>query len=90
VREGEWIGEIYFDPEVEAKLRTKHNLNPEQVRQAVSCGAADWLGWARHPVYGDRLIAVGSDESSTMEVYLRPLDREDGTWECLTAWREEP
>ena len=83
----EWIGHIVFHPAVEAKLRTKHRVTPGQVREAVAYGAADSLTWHTHPVYGERLIATGSDQQGPMIVYLRPIDRTDGTWECLTARR---
>jgi hypothetical protein len=83
----EWVGEIRFSPEVTEKLRTKHDLTPEQVRSAVACGAHDWGGWDDDPAYGRRLILRGSDERGTMLVLLRPIDRIDGLWECLTAWR---
>jgi hypothetical protein len=37
----EWIGEILVAPDIEAKLRQKHNLTPDQMREAVSLGAHD-------------------------------------------------
>jgi hypothetical protein len=83
----EWIGEIRFSPAVQRKLQTKHDLTPDQVRSAVAAGAHDWAVWHTHPIYGRRLILGGSDADGPMVVYLRPLDRRDGLWECLTAWR---
>lgn len=83
----EWVGEIRFSEAVEAKLRTKHNLTPSQVRAAVSCNAHDQAIWKRHPQHGWRLMLVGSDDEGQIEAYLRPIDREDGLWQCLTAWR---
>jgi len=83
----EWVGEIVFDPAVDRKLREKHDLTPDQVRQAVACGAHDRADWNEHPRYGPRLILTGSDGHGELIAYLRPLDREDGLWECLTAWR---
>lgn len=83
----EWIAEIRFSAEVEAKLRQQHFLTPGQVREAVACGAHDRATWHDHPIYGRRLIATGSDADGPMVVYLRPIDRRDGIWECLTAWR---
>ncbi len=86
----EWIATITFDLEVEGKLRTKHNLAPEQVREAIAFGAHTSAGWHVHPDYGRRLIVTGSDADGVgMIVYLRPIDRRDGVWECLTAWRTE-
>jgi hypothetical protein len=84
----EWIGQIQpASVEVEQKVRVKHHITTAQIKQAVSCGAEDWGGWHTHPVYGRRLILVGSDTLGPMIVYLRPIDRRDGLWEYLTAWR---
>jgi hypothetical protein len=86
--EEEWVGFIYFDPYTVDKLATKHNLAPWQVKQAVSCGAHDFAGWDNDSVYGLRLLLTGSPaDGKPLIAYLRPLDRTDGTWECLTAWR---
>ena len=81
----EWIGEIRFRPEVAEKLWDKHELTPEDVRQAVACGAHDRYSWDNDPDYGLRLILEGSDTRGRLRAYLRPIDREDGLWECLTA-----
>jgi hypothetical protein len=83
----EWIGEIRFSAEVAAKLRQKHDLTPEQVFEAVAVGAHDSAGWDDDPSYGSRLVMFGSDEIGRIVVYLRPVDRRDGVWKCLTAWR---
>jgi hypothetical protein len=83
----EWVGEIRFSEAVEAKLWIKHNLTPAQVRAAVSCGAHDTYRWDRDKDYGRRLILEGSDADGPIRAYLRPIDRRDGLWECLTAWR---
>lgn len=87
--EQEWVGFIYFDPLVVMKLREKHDgLTPREVRQAVSCGAHDSADWEDHPEYGRRLVMRGTPANGRQLIsYLRPLDRTDGTWECLTAWR---
>jgi hypothetical protein len=83
----EWVGFIFFSDEVQAKLRQRHNLTPEQVRGAVGFGAHDRADWHDDPKYGRRLVLTGSDDQGEIVAYLRPLDRDDGRWECLTAWR---
>lgn len=83
----EWVGEIRFSPAVVEKLWDKHELTPEDVRRAVSSGAHDDYRWDNDPLYGNRLIIEGSDAVGPIRAYLRPIDREDGLWECLTAWR---
>jgi hypothetical protein len=85
----EWVGEIVFSPELAAKLRHKHGITPEQVRDAVACGAHEDQWWTYHRIYGRRLALEGSDDNGRMRVYLRPIDREQGTWRCLTAWRTD-
>ena len=83
----DWVGEIRFDPEITAKLREKHGLTPDQVRAAVAWGGHDEARWDTDPTYGRRLIVTGSDDQGPLRAYLRPIDRDDGLWECLTAWR---
>ncbi len=84
----EWIGDIIFDPRVEEKIRTKHNVAPWEVREAVALGAADSASWERHAKHGERLVAVGrTGNGATLIVYLKPIDRSDGRWVCLTARR---
>lgn len=86
----EWIGSVLFDPEVSAKLRSKHNLDPADVSAAITAGAHDRAVWHTHEVYGRRLVVTGAAPSGRLVVvYLRPVDRKDGTWECLTAWELE-
>jgi hypothetical protein len=84
-----WIAQIRFDPAVEAKIREKHQLTAARVREAVALGAADRVDWHFDPVYGRRLIATGTDaDGHGIVVYLRPLDQDEETWECLTAMME--
>lgn len=83
----EWVGEIRFSAAVEMKLRAKHGLTPDEVRTAVSVGAHDRARWDDDPRRGRRLIIFGRDERGTIVAYLRPIDRRDGVWQCVTAWR---
>jgi hypothetical protein len=83
----EWVGEVRFSAAVAEKLRVKHGLSPDQVRAAIAWGAATAGRWDDDPIYGRRLILEGSDIDGPIRVYLRPIDRRDGLWECLTAWR---
>lgn len=86
----EWIGRVVFDPTTEAKLTTKHDLTPRDVEEAVALGQHHWAGWEDHPEYGERLVAIGTTVAGgKLIAYLRPIDRTDGVWECLTAWRLE-
>lgn len=84
----EWIGVIIIAPETEKKLRRKHKLTGDKVREAIGLGAADDAAIEDHPRYGERLVVRGrSYDATRIIVYLRPVDRTDGVWECLTARR---
>ena len=83
-----WIGDVFVDASVEAKLRERHDLTGELVRSAVCVGHHERAVWHEDPVYGRRLIVTGrTSEDRPIIAYLRPLDETDGLWECLTAWR---
>lgn len=87
---GEWVGRLLFSPEVIAKLATKHNLSPEQVKQAVTCDAHDRDYWGRRPQLWAQTGREGTDADGTgIIAYLRPVDARDGLWRCLTAIRME-
>ena len=84
----EWVGEIRISPTVEAKLRTEHGLMATQVREAVSFRGHEQGRWSDHPKHGRRLLVMGrSADGVELVAVLRPLDREDGLWQCLTAWK---
>lgn len=84
----EWVAEIRFAADVEAKIKTKHGLTVAQIKEAVLCGADEKSGWHKHPRYGWRLFLMGTDSTGArMLVYVRPIDRVDGIWECVTAWK---
>lgn len=81
---------MLFDPQVADKLVTKHHVTPDEVRQAVLFSSYRDARWHDHPVYGRRLIVRGhTDDQVPMLVILKPVDEEDGIWECRTA-SEEP
>lgn len=89
--EGVWIARIVFDPEVAAKLRSKHSVDTWEVEEACTLGAHREARWHTHPVYGRRLLVRGTTYAgSTILAYLKPIDERDGTWECRTARRLNP
>lgn len=85
----EWIAEVEIPPQTAAKIRQKHDVTPEEVREAVCWGAAEEARWHTHPVHGRRLLAVGTPYHGSYRVLvvLAPLDRADGRWRCKTAIR---
>jgi hypothetical protein len=86
---GEWIGSIDFPSEVADKIKQKHGITPEEVREAVSLGAAEELRWDHDEVHGRRLLAIGTPYHGAYRVIavLAPVDRTDGSWRCKTAMR---
>lgn len=82
----EWIGDVRFPPDKETKLRDR-GLTPDQVRSAIAWGNHDEARWDDDSEHGRRLMVMGSDDESRILVFLIPLDRTDGLWECRTAWR---
>jgi hypothetical protein len=79
---------VVFDPQVADKLVTKHQVTPEEVRQAVLFTAYRTARWHNHPVYGRRLEVHGyTDDQVPILAILTPVDEVDGIWECRTARR---
>lgn len=84
----DWIGQVDFDPATSAKIRMKHGLTDAQVAEAVTFGHAEQVVWREDTPYGPRLMVVGTALDGTrLKAFLRPVDRADGHWECMTAIR---
>ena len=41
---------VHFDPDIEAKIRTKHNVDPDEVRQAACFYAYRVARWTDHEI----------------------------------------
>jgi hypothetical protein len=86
-----WIAQVEFDPEIASKVQTKHNIDPDEVREAICFGKHRRASWDEHPEYGRRLIVIGDNYAGVSIVaYLKPINEADGTWECRTAmiWKD--
>lgn len=82
-----WISVLVIPPEVEAKLREKHALTGDEVREAILLGAHTRAQWNDHPQYGRRLLVRGTTAAGRpLLATLLPIDETDGRWECKTAW----
>jgi len=80
---------VLFDPKVADKLVRKHGVTPDEVKQAVLFSAYRDARWHSHPVYGRRLIVRGhTDDQVPILAILRPVNEEEGIWECRTARRD--
>jgi hypothetical protein len=56
----EWIGHIEFSSAIVEKIKRKHGVSPEEVREAVCGGAAEEARWHDDPEHGRRLLAIGT------------------------------
>lgn len=85
-----WIAEIRFPPPIEQKLHEKHGVSAWEVEEACLLGAHREARWRDHPEYGRRLLVRGTTYSgASILACLKPIDMEDGIWECRTARRLE-
>ena len=76
-------------PEVEHKLMTKHHVSRDEVEQAVRFSAFRDARWHNHPEFGRRLLVRGlTEEQVPILAILKPVNEQDGIWECKTARRD--
>lgn len=79
-----YVGFIYCPPEVEQKIKTKHNLTLVEVREAAL--RSPETRWDDQEQYGLRLLVWGNTYGGRrIMAILKPLDETDGTWELRTA-----
>ena len=81
-----YIAEIRISPSVEVKIRTKHFITGERVRQALILRSEADTRWEHHPDHGRRLLCInpGADGRVVFAVLI-PLDTPDGVWTLKTA-----
>jgi hypothetical protein len=80
---------VIFDPRVADKLVTKHKVTPDEVKQAVLFSMYRDARWHDHAVYGRRLLVRGyTNDRVPILAILKPVNEEDGIWECRTARRD--
>lgn len=84
-----YLGLILCSPAVERKLRTKHGLTSEDVREALQHPAVVRVAWSDDPVHGRRLIAMGrSGDGRLLIAWLMPTpdwDPETEVWLIRTG-----
>jgi hypothetical protein len=51
-----WVAHLDISPNVEQKLRHKHHLEPQDVRDAIECVEGLPYVWDDSPLYGERMI----------------------------------
>jgi hypothetical protein len=86
VRQPVRIVEVRIDETVADKIRTKHNMTPEEVREALVLRPDVDRRWENHPEHGRRLLAEGTTyEGRPVLAALLPVDVDDGIWMLKTA-----
>lgn len=85
-----YLGLIIADPSVETKIREKHNITLEQVKDALQWPARAEVAEEDHPNHGLRWIAVGEFSSDRLVIaWLVPLPEYSGsladTWTLKSA-----
>ncbi len=83
---GVYVADVLVSPNVASKIRTKHNVHPDEARQAF---VMKQLGDPRRqydPQRGWRLVVTGeTNEGRRIEACLYPVDVAGGIWRLGTA-----
>ena len=84
-----YIAEIRIADSIELKIKTKHNVTPEEVREALVLRNDVRAGWENHPAHGERVVALGTTYRGrpilAVLVPVDPADPLDGVWILKTA-----
>jgi hypothetical protein len=81
-----YIAEIRIADAIERKIMTKHNVTPQEVKEALVLRSDVRAGWEDHPVHGLRVVALGTtSEGRPILASLYPVDPRDGIWTLMTA-----
>lgn len=88
-----YLGLILCSPAVERKLRVKHNLSDEDVREALQHPAEIRVTWEEHIRHGRRVVAVGQVATGRSVIAwlfpAPPWDPEPEVWLIKSArWVE--
>jgi hypothetical protein len=82
---GVYIAVVEIDSSCEYKIRNKHGITGDEVREAIILTPVSAY-WEDSAVHGLRLLVTGSTRDRR-EVFavLQPLDPTDGAWALRTA-----
>lgn len=85
-----YIGLIVIDPAVEAKIREKHNVTGEEVREALQWPANAKTVEEDHDVHGRRWVALGTTAGGREVIgWMLPAPHYMGasadTWALMSA-----
>ena len=83
------VAQLIIPPEVEAKIRRKHSLTGQEVREAVIYARDAEARWTKDAEHGRRLMARGSTHKGRPVIaYMdpqNPNDENEGTFVLRTA-----
>ena len=83
------IMEIRISPAVEFKLRSKHHLTGEIVREAIQYPSVINCEWVSSHKLGRRLIVRGETiQNRQIVAVLHQANFDLGVWNLATAWIE--
>lgn len=82
---GIYIAVVEIDPSCEEKIRKKHHITGDEVREAIILTDVS-ARWDDSEVHGLRLVVTGCTRAGR-EVFavLQPFDPTDGVWRLRTA-----
>ncbi|HUZ39755.1 MAG TPA: hypothetical protein VMV17_25815 [Streptosporangiaceae bacterium] len=73
-----WVAQLVISDRTAHKLRTRHGLDPEEVRDALVCVKGLRYVWANHPERGRRAIVEARLRGRVVAVVLYPVDDPHG------------
>jgi hypothetical protein len=80
---------VIITPEVETQACDQVHVSGDEVEQAVRFSAFRDARWHDHPEFGRRLLVRGlTDERVPIVAILKPINEQEGIWECKTARRD--
>ncbi len=80
------IPEIVIDPHIVDKIKSKHNVTADEVKEALLMQLDVDARWEEHPKHGRRVIAIGRIATGReLIAALLPIDADEGIWRLKTA-----
>lgn len=84
-----WIARLEISDAVERKIRRKHNLTGDEVREAIVARRDVHAYWENHSVHGYRIIVSSKLTNGTrLLVWLFPISGDIDTYGLVTARKE--
>ena len=81
-----YIAEIRISDAIEQKIREKHNVTGDEVREALILRRDVRAAWEHDPQRGSRVLALGHTyQRRLIFAALYPVDPQDGVWNLGTA-----